>query len=521
MDNRKFLVVMTLRGIAAISISNAIAVDAPSKRQYDQTTLTQVEGLYGLSEVAAVARLAKEYDAAVQARHIEHLHFAGYAGSWFDSATQRLQVATTDPADFKAIERVGAAPILVNRSLKELEAGRNDLSDAVRADVSGESVRESYVDVKTNTVVLGISADAIAQVSAFIATLANRNVPVRLIMASSNVGFSSNLLGADGTQNGTWHTTRGGVYPCSVGASAEKVSGSSYVSGFATAGHCNSVNDVIWSSSGVSIGQVDWSTFNISTYAFSNNEDGAWVRAYSGWAPQPQVNGYSDPTQNVSGTWAGLLDAPVGTTACRYGEASGGPHCGSISARNVTACLDYCIPPYPPYPINIQGLIKINGICTNDGDSGGTLITPSGQVQGTVTGGTRNSCPDSVGDYVYFQPITTTLNRASSDLSSPIVLLTLHGRSAPTASLFRCPDPANSGSYNGYHVYACDFVDYDSQGPTTMLWTTSTGASSNSLEVYDNCTVPGPLVTVTLALTNLYGTTYKTGSFSCPTKPIP
>ncbi|MCE7951241.1 MAG: hypothetical protein DYH18_09070 [Xanthomonadales bacterium PRO7] len=47
--------------------------------QYDKSTLAQVEALYGIDESAAITRLSKEYDAAVQARRIEERHLPGYA----------------------------------------------------------------------------------------------------------------------------------------------------------------------------------------------------------------------------------------------------------------------------------------------------------------------------------------------------------------------------------------------------------------------------------------------------------
>ena len=241
-----------------------------------------------------------------------------------------------------------------------------------------------------------------------------------------------------------------------------------------------------------------------------NNEDGAWIKTYSGWTPQYKVNGYSSGTLTVSGTWAGTLNAPVGTTACRYGENSGGPHCAAISARNVSRCLADCT---GFYPISIDGMIMINGICTNDGDSGGPLITPSNQVQGTVTGGTRNSCPDSSSDVVYFQPISTTLSRAKSELvNNPVAMLTSHGRSAPTFSN-TCPDPAS-----GYGHFICSIGSYDSQGTTTLSWSTNTGKTSTTTVVSGNCSA-NQTVVVTLAATNPYGTTTSTKSFLCPMGP--
>ena len=208
---------------------------------------------------------------------------------------------------------------------------------------------------------------------------------------------------------------------------------------------------------GTSLGQAVWSSFDIGPYKFYNNEDGAWVQTYTGWTPQSKINGYSSGTLTVSGTWEGTLEAPVGTTACRYGENSGGPHCAAISARNVNICLSNC---GGLGQINVNGLIKVNGVCTNDGDSGGPLVTASNQIQGTVTAGTHNSCPDDSSDYVYFQPITTTLSRANSALGT-VAMLTSHGRAAPTFSVTTCPDP---GSASGHFI--CFVGAYDSQGET-------------------------------------------------------
>lgn len=166
-------------------------------------------------------------------------------------------------------------------------------------------------------------------------------------------------------------------------------------------------------------------------------------------------------------------------------------------------------------------MIEVDHICTDDGDSGGPLVTPAGQVQGTVTGGTRNSCPDSSSDLVIFQPISATLSRAQSELSNhPIAMLTSHGRSAPTLSSFLCPDHANSGGYNGHYAYTCDFTSFDSQGITAVSWTSNTGASSDSEEIFDNCTA-GQTVNVSLTVSNPYGTLTQNRSFACPTHPIP
>jgi len=501
---------MSVCGLSISAYAPSYAAGQASGQQYDSKTLAQIEALYGLSEDAAVSRLAREYEASVQARRIEERNLPSYAGAWFDSATQSLHVATNDKADFSAIERIGATPVLVKHSLKELETTRNDTANALTSELGQGSVRESYVDIQANAIAVGISGVAMERASAFIAARGSASVPVKLTVAAKEVGFSTNVLGADGTQNLTWFNSDANVHPCSVGASAERVISGTYVPGFATAGHCGWATNVFKSSStGTNLGAVTWSSLN-SNGTFSSHADGAWVGTYTGWTPQPQVNGYTDGTLNISGTWAGTLDAPVGTTACRYGYSSGGPHCAPVTQRNVSLQIG------TGGPI-INGLIKVNAICTNDGDSGGTLITASNQVQGTVTAGTPNSCPDDASDVVYFFPITTTLSLATTALSSnPVAMLTSHGRTAPTMPAFACPDPANSGE----HIYECNIPSYDSQGLTNISWTSNTGASSNTTNLSGTCST-GQTVNVTLAVSNPYGTTTRNYSFLCPINPLP
>ena len=506
---------MNFKQIASMALLGSLSVAQAATQTYDPNVLAQVEAHYGLSEEAAISRLANEYTAAVQARSIEEYNLPNYAGAWFDSATQRLHVAVSDQTDFGAIKRIGATPVLVDHSLAELEAARIDIVSRFSSGFDGGNFFKSYVDVQANAIVIGINAGAVKQATAFLSSLAGVSVPVR-VQSATPANFSSNLYGADGTQNATWVTQYGGgPYPCTVGASAEEVTGSGYLAGYATAGHCGYVNNLIDSSAGASLGTVVQSTAAIVSghKTFSNNEDGAWISTVTGWTPQPQINGYTSGILNVSGAWAGVLIAPVGTTACRYGKASQGPHCASVTARNVSIPIGGYL---------FKGMIEVDGICTDAGDSGGPLFMPSGgQVQGTTSGGTVDSCKNNTPNPVtYYQPILTTLNRAASVLGNPVAMLTSHGRSAPTVSNFRCPDPNNSGVAMGIHVYTCNFDDYDSQGETTMSWTTNTGASSDWEEISASCST-GQTVNVTLTISNPYGTTTKPRSFTCPNYPMP
>jgi hypothetical protein len=83
MNYRKLSILVSLCGMAIGSHSTVLA-NAVSQLPYDQKTLAQVEALYGLSEDAAVSRLAKEYEAAVQAQRIEECQLPSYAGMWFN-----------------------------------------------------------------------------------------------------------------------------------------------------------------------------------------------------------------------------------------------------------------------------------------------------------------------------------------------------------------------------------------------------------------------------------------------------
>jgi streptogrisin C len=507
MNRKQWLTLASLCGLLVSVYADAAAV-TPA---YDLKTLAQVEALYGLSEEAAISRLDNEYTASVRARSIEEDGLPSYAGSWFDSTTQSLHVAVSDQADFGAVERIGATPVLVAHSLTELEAAQNDVVSRFSVGFGGGNVLKSYVDVQANAVVIGISAGAVEEATAFLSSLIGINVPVHL-QSVAPAGFSSNLHGADGTQNASWVTQYGGgPYPCSVGASAEEVTGSGYVVGYATAGHCGYAGNSIDSGAGASLGTVVQSTAAIvnGRKTFSNNQDGAWVSTVAGWTPQPQINGYTDGIRSVSGTWAGMLVAPVGTTACRYGEASQGPHCAPISVLNESITIYYGSIGYP-----FKGMIEVDGICTEDGDSGGPLVTPANQVQGTVTGGTPNSCPDSSGDKVYFQPIATTLNTASSYLHNSVAMLTSYGRSAPTIFNYLCPDSANSDP--GLGIYACDIGSYDSQGKTDISWTASTGDSATVEQIFFRCHPSDPPVNLTLTVSNPYGTITKHTTFACP-----
>jgi len=95
-------------------------------------------------------------------------------------------------------------------------------------------------------------------------------------------------------------------------------------------------------------------------------------------------------------------------------------------------------------------------------------------------------------------------------------MLTAHGASIPSLTDHLCPDMGDSGQ----GTYRCRFLDYNSQGATSILWTKTGGGTSVKTWISGTC-VANQQVTVTLAVTNPYGTKNESSTFSCPMGPLP
>jgi len=366
------------------------------------------------------------------------------------------------------------------------------------------AVLKSYVDIRSNTAVLIIDklyADAVrseldvAEFSGLIRIEEGESLP-KLSTGS--------VRAADATQNLTWFQNNGVVSPCSIGVSVEE--------GFITAGHCGRTTNDIGDSAGNLLGELLHSTW----FSLFETTDSAIVRTSAGWTPSPQVNGYTDGIFSVSAEWAGLLEFPIGATICRYGQTSGGPHCGtknqinvSVTFRNLeTGATDF-----------VTGLTELNGSCSDDGDSGGPHVAGTGQIQGTNTGvikfNLNDSCPTPA-QYVYFQPIKYSIDHWNTFTGIDATMLTTHGSATPQINQVKCPDMANSGS----GTYHCLVTSVDSQGEIQLQWSTSTGSSSTSPSIFGICS-NWEMVSVTINATNPYGTASNNYSFLCPTGPTP
>ncbi|GAA4790607.1 hypothetical protein GCM10023307_14910 [Lysobacter hankyongensis] len=85
------------------------------------------------------------------------------------------------------------------------------------------------------------------------------------------------------------------------------------------------------------------------------------------------------------------------------------------------------------------------------------------------------------------------------------------GGTPPTITSFVCPDYANSGG----GMYWCE-VSYSSATPATIRWPNGSG----NTYYMGRCTA-GSRPTVTVTVTNAYGSVSRSSTFSCPTGPIP
>lgn len=470
----------------------------------DSDLISAVRNIHGISEEAAIERLASEAEAADLYHRIELAELEGYGGAWYDTNSGRLKVGMKGAGKDWLVRHIGAEPVRVARSLKDLERIQQRIASL---SLGAKQILSLAQDVRSNRVLVSVSPGRAEIVRLYLevdASLrtelrAGGGVKIEERMLSTSTS-SGTVVGAQGTRNLTWQESEGGVRPCSVGAAVSD--------GFVTAGHCGLTTHRIGNASNTQIGtmfQSEWSHASWGETTF----DGGYVKTLSGWIPQPYINGYSDGTLTVPAKWAGVAKAPVGSTICRYGQTSQGPHCGELESENVKIWIKDRF--YDQLSLVEKG-------CSEDGDSGGTYVAAGTlQVQGTNTGGGRPNelpfgCPyvyqeDDIPPFSLFTPIQRSLNLGSGHL------LTAHGAAQPTVSGLSCPE---SGS--GAGTYYCSIAHFNSQGATQVQWSANTSYYSYSTLMSGTCSA-GTTVNVTVSVSNPYGVTHVPSSFPCPVGP--
>lgn len=490
---------------AILAAFASFATQASEPAGIDKHLLAQVMTLHGLDERGAIDRLAAEEEATDLYRRIRSMNLAAYAGAWFDAEDGTLHVALNDTEHARLLTRFGAVPVMVRWSLNELSAVQANIMKDGSLVESG-LLRSVHVDYQQNRVSVSTTAENIQAVRA---RLARYGEQVYVHEAGALPELSANVRGGDGTRNYTFEQVPwgSGYYPCSVGVSVEN--------GFHTAGHCMEVgNDIRWAATYASLGDAKESAYPSFLHV---RGDIGWVETLSGWTPMPQVNGYSDGIINVPAKWAGTNEAPINASVCRYGQTSGGPHCGTIKIKGQNL--------YSAGVGFIANVTEVDGSCSSDGDSGGTWISASGsQIQGTTIGRTKNNfCPGDGGPPgpndpspgTFFQPIS---NHVSNYEAAAGAVLSAHGAAAPTVTIpfGACPDMSSSGA----GTFICNINPYHSQGKTTVAWGGGYIFLAGDDGAFGTCTA-FQTVTVTLAITNPYGSYNKNWSFACPMGPIP
>lgn len=461
-------------------LAQAPEPDATENASANAAMLAVVMRMHGIDEQTAIERLAAEENAADTYRLIRDADLAGYAGSWFDADTGRLMVGLSTPEDSRYATALGGVPVATRWSLVELETVFGRVEDVQASGQNAEAIREYYVDYPGNRVVVAVRTGSAVHVRELLAGDMDK---IAITETDAEPQFSSGpVRGGNGTRNHTWDVK----YPlepshrCSIGVAV--------IGGFLTAGHCGYKNHEIRTSSNLPLGIVDVSTFSETNWG---PKDSGWVQTTAGWTPEPKINGYDLGLITVPAKWAGMNESPVGTHVCRYGQTSGGPHCGEVKALNVNVTID---------GVQMKGLTRLSGSCSNRGDSGGPHLAQSGyQVQGVNVGGDpTETCPNQA-THVHFQPIGEALDLMGR------TMLTAHGAIKPTVQGLSCESFAGK--------YVCKIASYNSQGKTGLQWkigqvvkqgTTASGA----------CTV-GQWVDAALTASNPYGASVYNTSVKC------
>ncbi|MCK2214466.1 S1 family peptidase [Actinomadura sp. ATCC 31491] len=317
----------------------------------------------GLTEAQVVTRLANEERAAATESALSGQLGGSYGGAWLNADASRLNVATTDASAAPAIEARGAQPVVVQRSLADLDAIMKKLDKAPNRARAGASLW--YVDVAANTV--SVQAPTVEAAEALVAAAGVDRSQVSVAATAERPTTFINIIGGSAYYIGSSR--------CSVGFAVTRGT----TQGFVTAGHCGRAGSRTSNPSG---------TFQGSSFP---GNDYAWVAADAGNTATPYVRGSGGAMVTVRGS----TQASVGASICRSGSTTGW-RCGVIQQHNATVRYAQG---------TVTGLTRTSA-CAEPGDSGGSFISGS-QAQGTTSGGSGNC---TTGGTTYHQPVNEPLS---------------------------------------------------------------------------------------------------------------
>jgi streptogrisin C len=345
-----------------------------------------------LSQYLKIERLSE------QSKGLEKQQGSHFAGSWIErqgSGNFKFVVATTSVGARKSGADVDIRN--VRHSLAELDAAKGQLDQRIAQGAKvPKGVYGWYVDVKSNSVVVGIGKAAQAAGIDFVARSGADARTVRFVVEAEQPTLRATVKGGLGYLRDPGD---GYLYACSVGFNVAKGSTPGYVS----AGHCGDAGEPAYFEGSTGTGP-QWTVGpQVGTFAASSfpnpgqtGNDWSWVQVSSGNTQSPTVYGWGKGDVTVKGSTA----AAVGAAICRSGRTTGW-QCGTIEAKGQTVSYSS--------GETILNLTRTTA-CSEGGDSGGSFVTGPGQAQGVLSGGSGTCKGKHRTSRSYFQPLLPILS---------------------------------------------------------------------------------------------------------------
>lgn len=386
--------------LAPLPLVVAMAVSAAPADGVSPTLRAAMQRDLGLTSAQLSQYLKIERLASLQEKQLAAAQGRNFAGSWIErqaNGTFKLVVATTavrTPKGNADVEYRSA-----RHTFADLSASKGHLDTLVeRGGKVPKGVYSWYVDLKSNTVVVGVGKGGLKAGIDFVAASGANAGHVRFVREQEQARKLASLKGGHGYLR---NPGDGYLYACSIGFNALKGGTPVYV----TAGHCGDQGESVFLEGSAGTGP-QW-TLGPQIGSFSGSSfpgpgqsgpDYAYVTISGSHSQVASVHGWTAADVVVKGSTAG----GVGTAICRSGRTSGWK-CGTIDQVNVS--VNYSTG---------ETITNVNRTtaCSEGGDSGGSFITGPGQAQGVLSGGS-GSCKGKLPNNrtrSYFQPVNPILS---------------------------------------------------------------------------------------------------------------
>lgn len=393
--------------ILAVSAAMAVSGAAFAADDLAPALKTAMQRDLGLSSTQLTQYLKAEQLAVQQAKTVQAQLGRNFAGAWLERKADGsfgFVAASTSIKNAKAV--AGVETRQARHSLTALNAAKGQLDSLLtRSAKVPKGVYSWTVDLPSNSVIVGVAPGA---EDAGVDFVARSGLDPSVVRFETLNDAPQRRIAVQGGRGMLRDPGDGYLYACSVGFTVTKGS----TPGYATAGHCGDVGEIVYQEAGQWNPGVRVGTFSASSMPSGNQTgpDRGWVKVDSTHTLSPSVYGYGSGDVTVRGS----TEAAVGAALCRSGRTSGW-HCGAIRSKNMT--VSYSDDNGNPDG-TVTGLTRTSA-CAEGGDSGGSFITGAGQAQGVLSGGS-GSCSGSQGNNgggnSYYTPIKSILSAYSLTL---------------------------------------------------------------------------------------------------------